>query len=114
MAGVTCWQTGRARSFPGISGSLAGLLLVLTLVAGSPGAHEALHHHRENAPADTCAACLLLHGQVVAADVVVGVFELGPIIKVPRVFQDVDFIAVAAWLPPERGPPICALPFNPV
>ena len=42
---------------------LAGVLLILELLAANGGFHQALHH-TGNAPPDSCALCLIAKGQV--------------------------------------------------
>jgi hypothetical protein len=98
-----------AKAAPGFSGLLAVVLLGFLFLAANGTAHQALHHGDDSGSAH-CAVCLLLHGQVVAADTAVATAVAAPLIAGPWGLPGDVLRVVSRWLPPDRGPPVSALP----
>jgi len=84
------------------------IILLLNLLAASPSLHELLHHDA-NQPGHQCAVTVFAHGQVdssvvdVAMPIPAATIEFSPpiLVSVPS--------ALAAALPPGRGPPVSLL-----
>jgi hypothetical protein len=91
-----------------IASLLAGLVLLLGAMAACPALHELIHHDADE-PGHECAVTLIAHGQMdspvveVAAIIPVAPVEFSPLASSPF------FSALAATLPPGRGPPVSLL-----
>lgn len=94
---------------PVVAGVLAGLLLLLGLLAANDGLHRR-YLHRGQDGANLCLACLLLKGQVKSSDPapVAAAFVALLLYPAPRadtaVLPDVSYLAS-----PSRAPPASAL-----
>ncbi len=93
------------KSAPALSGLLAGLLVLFALVAASPSTHDALHCCGDSGPGD-CVACLLLHGQVAAAETSVAAVSESPTLAHVQSLPTSWFGYPDRLQPPGRGPPV--------
>jgi hypothetical protein len=84
---------------------LAGVLLILELLAANGGLHQALHHSGK-APSDSCALCLIAKGQVdspqptpISTEPVQFSFHPTPQI------ESITLVDFSYFTPPGRAPP---------